>query len=749
MFMSLIRERNKYIKSGNIFHFLLLGGILLLNVSPAFAMNFASIVQYATGNGPGTVIIDDINGDGITDIITLNTLSNSVSVLRGNGDGTFQAKIDYTAGTAPVFVRTADLNGDGKLDLVVANKDSNSISILLGNGNGTFQESVEIGTGSDPVYVTVDDINGDDIPDLVVANNTGASVSVLLGIGDGTFQDKQDHTVGGGPIIVKTTYLDGDINLDLIVVNSGSNTISVLLNNGDGTFQSRVYDTGVAPVSLNTDYFNSDDYIDLLVVNSGSNSVSVFVGNGNGTFQNGVNYATGNSPGPVKIEDLNGDGTLDLIIPNSASHTVSVLLGNEDVNVPGEGDGTFKSKVDYATGKNPRSVALGNLNGDGNRSMAVVNSDDNSISLFRGNADGTFNPKVDFATGGGPWPVIVADLNGDGKDDMIVANFLDNNVSVMVNTTMAEAQLTPALLDFGTVISGSSSSPQTITISNSGNVSLEVTGIVLSGSAPGQFSLSLGTCPSFTPTLTAGSSCTISVTFVPTSQGSKSAAIFLTSNDPTSPSRNIPLTGNGMAPVASAEPTAFVFGNQIIRSVSAPGVVTIRNSGETELVVSGIALAGADYSQFTLSLGTCPNLHPTINPGSSCTVSVAFSPGNAGKKSAELQIFSNDPVLPTLRLSLSGNGIVTLDTLKVKLLPTDNLYASIQDAYDAAASGDTIRAQNYTFPELLDFANTSISRITLSGGFDSSYQSVNGSTKVRKLIIRSGKLTVKGITIGQ
>jgi len=942
------RVCSEFERTRNVFHVLIVLGLVLSNIAPSFAVNFDPRVQYATGSGPGQVIVEDITGDGKPDMIVVNTQSNTVSVLLGYGDGTFQAKVDYDTGTAPVFARIADLQNNGGLYLVVVNKASDSVSILRGNGDGTFEDAVNYPTGSGPVHVSISDVNGDNVADLVVSNSTGASVSVLLGNGDGTFQARTDYPTGAGPVFAKTDDLNGDFNNDLIVVNKTANTISVLLGIGDGTFQGRTdYATGLSPVSVNSNFFNSDDFIDMVVVNSDSNSVSIFAGKGDGTFQDRVDFATGNGPVSVKIEDLDNDGVMDLIVPNSASNTVSVLLGNGDVNVPGRGNGTFKPKVDYETGSNPAYIALGNLNGDGNLSMAVVNRGDNSISVFRSNANGTFNPKVNFATGRGPGPVAVADLNGDGKDDMIVANLLDNTVSVLLNATLAEATLTPGSLDFGAIALGSPGSPLPVTISSTGSVQLKVNGIILSGSTPGQFSVARGTCPSLTPTLLpgtsctvqvtftpsgggaksavlqvsstdpvhptqeislsgtgavplalatpaslnfgslasgstsnpqaitisnngtanlvvsgvtrsgadtaqfsvvpgtcpslaptipAGSSCTINIAFAPTSAGPKSAAISIASNAPASPTLNIPVSGTGTVAVIAAEPSAFVFGNQIVSSSSAPGIVTISNSGAAQLVIGSISLIGADPGHYSISPVTCPNLGPTIDPGANCTVSVAFSPNSAGIKSAQIQISSNDPVQPLLQLSLSGTGIITQHTLtvafagsgsgtvtgsaqgyttfscakgqpagcippqylsgtlvslaatpdwksnftawtgadvaagnnatilmnrdrtveaafnlvtKVRRQPADILYASIQDAYTAAASGDTIQAQSYSFLESLDFADPTISSITLNGGFDGSYQSVTGSSRVRGLIIGSGKVTIRDITIGQ
>jgi hypothetical protein len=137
-------------------------------------------------------VIGDFNGDAKPDIVTATRSSNSVSILLGNGDGTFQANAEYPAGPNPEAVATADVNGDGKLDLVTTNYFAHTVSVLLGSGNGTFQIHGDYGTDLYPFTVAVGDVSGDGRPDIVTGN-IGATVSILAGNGDGTFQTKVDH----------------------------------------------------------------------------------------------------------------------------------------------------------------------------------------------------------------------------------------------------------------------------------------------------------------------------------------------------------------------------------------------------------------------------------------------------------------------------------------------------------------------------------------------------------------------------
>ncbi len=136
---------------------------------------------YNVGADPTSVVLADVNGDGVLDIITTNALDNSVSILKGNANGTFQNAVAFAAGVNPVSVAAADFNVDGSLDLVVANQSANTVSILLGNGNGTFGTPVSYGSGGiRPTSVTTGLFNNDAIPDVAVANAGSNNIGILL-----------------------------------------------------------------------------------------------------------------------------------------------------------------------------------------------------------------------------------------------------------------------------------------------------------------------------------------------------------------------------------------------------------------------------------------------------------------------------------------------------------------------------------------------------------------------------------------
>ena len=276
------------------------------------------------------LLVRDVNGDGKLDLVICDESANTISVLLGNGDGTFQAHVDYTtgAGTSPESMRLGDFNGDGKLDVVTANAGTSNLSVLLNQGNGTFGAPTTFGTDSHPTSIAVGDLNGDGKQDVVTANIDTSSVSVLMGNGNGTFQTAVSYPCGSTPETVVLADLNGDGHPDIATANYVS-TASVLLNKGNGTFAAHVdYATGSGPYSLAAADMNHDGAIDLVTVNHAANSVSVLYGNGDGTLQPKVDLAVGNGPFWVALGDFNHDGYGDIAVSNYGSGTVSVLLGS-------------------------------------------------------------------------------------------------------------------------------------------------------------------------------------------------------------------------------------------------------------------------------------------------------------------------------------------------------------------------------------------------------------------------------------
>jgi hypothetical protein len=369
----------------------------------------------------------------------------------------------FPVGVNPRAVTVADFNRDGTPDLAVVNtgqsSSQSSVSVLLGNGNGSFQPAVTTnvqnsGPGQgNALSLVVGDFNRDGLPDIAV-NTSGSpanpAVEVMLGKGDGSFQpNHQILPVGQTPLSLAVGDFDRNGALDLVTANSSSGTLSVLMGNSDGTFRPHIdLAVGAAPRAVAVGDFNGDGLPDVVTAQQLSNTVSVLLGHGNGTFAQPLVFAASRqdfTPSSIAVGDMNGDGRADLVInsiggEDSVVSQLGVLLGH--------GDGTFGAPIlNSPEGADDGDVVLGDFNNDGHIDAAVGGEAalPDGLSVFNGNGDGTFGvpfqSPLRVSTGGNnPFGVAAADLNGDGRLDLVAANSFGSTtgpstVGVLLNTS--------------------------------------------------------------------------------------------------------------------------------------------------------------------------------------------------------------------------------------------------------------------------------------------------------------------------
>jgi hypothetical protein len=462
---------------------------------------FTSPATLAVGAAVASQVVGDFTGDGKLDIVTSNfapssTSEPTLSVLVGNGDGTFGAATSQIVGTAANALAAGDFRGDGKLDLALA--AGNSVTALLGNGDGTFVTTPSFSTGLFlPSAIAAGDFNGDGKPDLVTTGLGDVDVGdavVLLNNGDGTFRTGPTLPLSDSPSAVVVGDFTGNSHQD-VAVAIGGGQIDVFLGNGDGTFVATplVVDVGSnnSIQMLVAGDFNGDGKLDLAAAStllSGQTQtglVTVLLGNGDGTFRVQPAINVGTSASALAVADLNGDGRLDLVA-TSRTGTVTILRGNGDgtflsttpiqvsddvlsvavgdffghgnkdlavtnlghqgasssVSVlRGNGDGTFGSPISFQFDGLPASVVAGDFFGDGKFSLAVSHSG-NTVSVFRGNGDGTFQAPIRFlveSASSDPTTLVSGDFTGDGKLDLASTDFLTGDVSVLLNTSAPSA----------------------------------------------------------------------------------------------------------------------------------------------------------------------------------------------------------------------------------------------------------------------------------------------------------------------
>ena len=369
-----------------------------------FATSTVQIAAQGSFN-PSYILSADFRNNGIQDLAVVSQCNSSnvtctsgsygvVTILLGHGDGTFDTGDLLEVSQAPVMAVAGDFNGDGKIDLaVLSNLGSGnlSVSILLGNGDGTFTPGTQtpyiglIGNGpgllGPAAAFVAGDFNRDGKLDLLVVNPSDGSYTLLLGNGNGTFTSVPSApSVFLDPNSVATGDFNGDGNLDFAV--AGSNTesgvpqITIMLGNGDGTFEPSAtplsLDSDVVPTSLVSGSFNLDGIPDLAFSNP-PGSIQVFTGNGDGSFTHASSTVLPTlSALALAAADLNGDNNLDLMATVDGSAVALLNLGND----------SFQDGPSTNVGNDPMSVAIADFNGDGRLDAAVANSVDGTVTIL-------------------------------------------------------------------------------------------------------------------------------------------------------------------------------------------------------------------------------------------------------------------------------------------------------------------------------------------------------------------------------
>jgi hypothetical protein len=577
------------------------------------------------------MVTGDFNGDGNLDLAVQN--GTEIGIYLGKGDGTFTLKRSFAGPPRNSNLAVADFNGDGKIDLYVEGRSSYFV-IYLGNGDGTFNYGYEgyfnCNRGA-PGTPAVADFNGDGLLDLAVIDRcNGGSVHVFLNNGAGFTEEKKSYFIDkfGGQNIAAAD-VNGDGKVDLV-----TDGVSVLLGNGDGTFKN---DGGILSnsgnLSINVGDFNGDGKLDIAA------GQSLLLGNGDGTFQAPLIFAGLPSAMPLSMGDFNGDGKLDLIgIAGSATWNLSfyeqvrVYLTPQDFQFGDQNVGTTSppqtASVTNFSG-NPLVITKINITGSNFKDFGQTNDCGSGLP-----PNGSCTIQVTFT------PSLVGNeialLNVTYQAAGTLTMPLYGTGVQQVNTVT----LTPSSLTFPLQLVGTTSSPQTATLTNTGNEPVAISNI----SATAPFS-ETNNCP---PNLSVGAACQIQVVFTPTGSGKASGQLSVTDNAQGSP-QTVALLGVGES--VKLSPSSIDFGNQKVGTTSVPVPITLNNLGTTTLNISQIKIKGTDAGDFAQT-NNCGN---SVPGGGHCKITVTFTPKAKGHRSAEVTIHDDGGGSPQT-VPLSGAG---------------------------------------------------------------------------------------------
>jgi hypothetical protein len=380
--------------------------------------SFVKTLSYPV-NKANAITSGDLDGDGKTDLATVSFGNNRMTLLKGNGDGTFLPGPHYLTGKGPVGILAIDLNGDSHSDLITINQGSHDLSVWLGEGSMTWGVSQIYDTGTQPTDIALGDFNGDGLIDAVVTYWYG--FSILSGSSTTTLGTSFAYG-GGNPTAVIASDFNGDGFSDIALMYTATNTVDIYMGSAGLIHKKATLSVGNSPSDIAVGDFNRDGKPDLAAVNNGSFSVSILLGSGDGSFTPGTEYSVNNNPTNLALGDYNKDGNLDIAVTYVSTAEISIL--------PGTDSGTFGGTSSFIADGIPAAIVSNDFNEDGSADLAISVKDTNTIYVYMGSEDSSFNSVTAIPLEGGLSSMSTGDFNGDGKNDLAVAASTSHKVYI-------------------------------------------------------------------------------------------------------------------------------------------------------------------------------------------------------------------------------------------------------------------------------------------------------------------------------
>jgi YVTN family beta-propeller protein len=584
-----------------------------------------AISTVAAGTGPLGLAVNSVTNK----IYVANSSSNNVTVV----DGASLTTATVAAGTKPVLVAVNPVTNQ----IYVLNATSNNVTVIDGASNTT--STVAVGTG--PQALAVNPMTNK----IYVANGTSNNVTVI----DGATNATSTVTVGTGPAALAVNQISNQI----YVLNPGSSNVTVINGATNGTSTVAV---GTSPVSLAVNQVTNKIY----VVNQGSNNMTVI----DGTTNTATTAATGTHPIGVAVNPL----TNETYVTNGFDNDVSIITEQQVQPIPltttitpltGNTTGSASASITFTAASTfapnaptPNAVYFQLDTWQGRWSQAT-NNGGGSFSGTTSALLGGFHILYAFATDGQDASSTQTGGRSVGDSSPLVGAITVYGFLANPPAPAPAFSPSPATIPFGSQPQGLKSAAMSVTITNTGNANLTFTGVALSGANAADFAISADTCNG--ASVAATTTCSVSVTFTPSTAGAESASLQFTDNASGSP-QNVGLTGTGIAPAPVFSPSASTlpFGSQPDGVKTSAMTVTVTNTGNASLTISAVAISGTNGADFAISANTCNGAIVAAN--GTCTASVTFTPSIVGGESASLKFTDNATNSPQ-SVALTGTGV--------------------------------------------------------------------------------------------
>ena len=320
----------------------------------------------------------DINNDGYSDMAVVNETSNDVRLFLNDGEGNYDdfSDHDLPQGNVPSPSEGGDFNNDGEIDMAIANTQNEMVSILMGDGLGSFEEEMAFEADEKVRGIGILDADGDGDDDIVTANRQGNNLSLLINDGSGNFEAPIHFESGGntetGLMVID---LNNDGKMDLVVSAYNSQEVITMLGDGSGNFiiQDQEDVNGV-PWMIAAGDLDNDGNADVASANSTGNNVTILFGDGNGNLGPAIAYDSPGFPLAMDLGDLDGDGDLDMISSNYVSIVYHVYEN--------DGQGNFLDPITYPASGAASCTIIHDRDNDGDMDISGIDELDDLIFIY-------------------------------------------------------------------------------------------------------------------------------------------------------------------------------------------------------------------------------------------------------------------------------------------------------------------------------------------------------------------------------
>jgi hypothetical protein len=400
---------------------------------------FTTITNYDLGSAPQSLYVADFDNDGRKDLLVV-TFDDAVNVLTAKAEGLFassiRSRVNNTELSFPTTAAVGDFNQDGTNDIAVGNSHVASVTVLFGNGDGSFQTGSTYVVPSAPYAVVSGDLDHDGLMDLATANYDDGSVSVLKGVRDGSFVIKTNLIPNKPPKSVAVADVDIDGTLDVVATDTGANrmpgnTVTIFYGKKGVEFtETASHQVGLAPATLLVQDLNCDGRPEI-ITQSRTNTVEILINKGERSFAIAVSYHVGSLPGFLSAGDLNGDGKLDLVVSHGGyPDTMAMILA-------GQGNGALGGSKSVWLESYPFHSVIMDADGDRRPDLILAMYFQDTVKILRN--DGQYvpgRPKLNITFGNREatvsWPEVysrthqleTSDAVGDGSLWQVVTNSL-------------------------------------------------------------------------------------------------------------------------------------------------------------------------------------------------------------------------------------------------------------------------------------------------------------------------------------